>query len=176
MALELGRTRKTIELDEELTKITWNSHMNDFFIKLCKELDVLEPKHPDQVYKAHLENIKGPAAQIDSSRRNLAHTIVNALVNAGTGKDALMLPKDAKDGPWIYKVKGDAVASATASLGMIFLWDSDGGAAELSEYLDLKDSYGRMGAQIAIGLCNSGISNDLDPAKALLSDAITGKE
>eukprot|EP00331_Platyophrya_macrostoma_P004406 CAMPEP_0176425046 /NCGR_PEP_ID=MMETSP0127-20121128/11180_1 /TAXON_ID=938130 /ORGANISM="Platyophrya macrostoma, Strain WH" /LENGTH=873 /DNA_ID=CAMNT_0017806181 /DNA_START=32 /DNA_END=2653 /DNA_ORIENTATION=+ len=176
LALDLGRTRKTFELNEELTKITWNSHMNDFFIKLCKELDVLDPKHPDQVYKAHLENSKGPSVQIDSSRRNLAHTIVNAFVNAGTGKDALMLSKDAKAQPWIYKVKGDAVASATASLGLIFLWDSDGGASELSEYLDVKDSYGRMGAYMAVGLCNSGISNELDPAKALLQDALTGKD
>ena len=37
-----------------------------------------------------------------------------------------LILKNEKDGPWIYKVKNDGLASVTASLGLIFLWDIDG--------------------------------------------------
>ena len=59
MALNLARQRINIELDEELTKITSNTHLNEFYIDLAKDLDVLEPKTPEQIYKSHLEERKG---------------------------------------------------------------------------------------------------------------------
>ena len=60
MSLEIGRQRISLpDLDEELTKIVSNSHINEFYIKLAKDLEVDEPKHPDQIYKSHLEERKG---------------------------------------------------------------------------------------------------------------------
>ncbi len=60
-------------------------------MRLAKELDVLETKTPDQIYKSHLEEQK--AGQIDSSKANLADTYVNAFVHLGCKNDALMLNK-----------------------------------------------------------------------------------
>lgn len=113
--------------------------------------------------------------QIDSAKQNLASTIVNAFVNAGTGRDALMLSKEGKEDPWIHKVRADGAVSATASLGMIFLWDITGGN-EIMDYLELKDSYAKMGACIAIGLNNTGVSSEVDTAKALLEDQMGTKK
>jgi len=174
MALELARRRVQIDLDEDLSNIASNSLLSEFFVKLAKDLDVLEPKDPESIYKSHLEE-KKVNAQIDSAKENLAATIVNAFVNAGCGKDSLMLNNDPKADPWIHKVKADGAISATASLGLTFLWDTDGGAKEIVDYLDLKDGYARMGACIAVGLYNSGVSSDVDPAKALLEDQMDQK-
>jgi 26S proteasome regulatory subunit N1 len=59
---------------------------------LARDLDVLEPKHPDQIFKVHLEErkINLAAAHIDSAKVNLATTYVNAFVNAAYGKDQLI--------------------------------------------------------------------------------------
>lgn len=62
---------------------------------------MVEPKTPDQVYKAHLED-RNTEANIDSLKLNLAHTYCNAFVNAGFKKDALMSNKEV---PWLNKVK-----------------------------------------------------------------------
>jgi len=173
MALNVGRHRVSLNLDEELTKYATNNHLNEFYIDLAKDLDVLEPKTPEQIYKSHLEE-KRATGQIDSAKQNLASTIVNAFVNAGTGKDALMLNKTDKDDPWIHKVRADGQTSATASLGMIFLWNVEGGN-EILDYLNMKDSYGKMGACIAIGLNNMGMTNEVDTAKALLEEEMSSK-
>lgn len=59
---------------------------------MARDLDVLEPKHPDQVFKTHLEERKTNAinANLDSAKNNLAMTYANAFVNAAFGKDLLM--------------------------------------------------------------------------------------
>lgn len=46
---------------------------------------------------------------IDSAKKNLALTYVNAFVNAAYGKDKMILQddKDNKDGDWVFKVKDD---------------------------------------------------------------------
>ena len=93
------------DLDSELNKIDSNSMLTEYFLKFAKELDILEPKTPDQVYKTHLEE-KAISANIDSSKANLAHTYVNAFVNCASKKDTLLLKENSTD-PWIYKVKGD---------------------------------------------------------------------
>ncbi len=63
MALEIARQRIALNLDEKLTEITSNTHLNNFYLKLAKDLDVLEPKTPDQIYKSHLEERKGTLEQ-----------------------------------------------------------------------------------------------------------------
>lgn len=58
---------------------------------LAKDLDVLEPKKPEQIFKNQLD-AKGPI--IDSAKDNLATSYANAFVNAGFGKDYLITGDD----------------------------------------------------------------------------------
>jgi 26S proteasome regulatory subunit N1 len=60
IAFQLGRQQIDIpEVDnEELKEILSNTHLSKHFIALAKELDVLEPKIPEDIYKSHLENIR----------------------------------------------------------------------------------------------------------------------
>jgi len=45
-------------VDEELLSIISNLKTSDFYKKLARNLDVLEPKHPETVFKSHLEEKK----------------------------------------------------------------------------------------------------------------------
>lgn len=48
MAYMLGRQRNPYETkDEELSKIISNEKLSEHFKALARDLDVLEPKHPD---------------------------------------------------------------------------------------------------------------------------------
>jgi hypothetical protein len=62
--------------------------------------------------------------------------------------------------------------SAAVSLGMILLWDVDGGLMQIDKYLYSKEDYIKAGALLAMGIANSGVRNDCDPALALLSTKI----
>ncbi|OTF80314.1 hypothetical protein BLA29_004312 [Euroglyphus maynei] len=63
--------------------------------------------------------------------------------------------------------------SATGSLGLILLWDVDGGLAQIDKYLYSKEDNIKAGALLACGIVNSGVRNDCDPALALLADYVT---
>ena len=63
--------------------------MAEFFNTLVEDVDFKEPKHPDQIYKINLDG--GEGTKIDSKKANVAHTLVNAFVNAGYGTDVFML-------------------------------------------------------------------------------------
>ena len=84
------------EEDEELESIARGSDwMTEFFHALGKELDVMEAKSPEDIYKSHLEDKKGqPTTVLDSAKQNLATTFVNAFVNAGFGKTGASAPRD----------------------------------------------------------------------------------
>ena len=62
--------------------------------------------------------------------------------------------------------------SAAASLGMILLWDVDGGLTQIDKYLYAQEDYIKAGALLAVGIVNSGVRNDCDPALALLTEYI----
>lgn len=63
--------------------------------------------------------------------------------------------------------------SATASLGLILLWDVDGGLTQIDKYLYSSENFIKSGALLACGIVNSGVRNECDPALALLSDYIS---
>lgn len=71
--------------------------LNHFYLQLIKDLNLIDPKRPREVYKEMLGE-KGP--KIESSQLNLADTFTNAFVNLGTSKDALFDNKE-NDKPWI---------------------------------------------------------------------------
>ena len=62
--------------------------------------------------------------------------------------------------------------SATASIGLVLLWDVDGGLTQIDKYLYSPEDYIKAGALLACGIVNTGVRNDCDPALALLSDYV----
>ncbi|EOA18379.1 hypothetical protein CARUB_v10006910mg [Capsella rubella] len=182
----IARHGITFELDQEmvannddkdaLQDIVNNTKLGDGYLTLARDIEVMEAKTPEDIYKAHL--IDGRASSgpsVDSARQNLSATFVNAFVNAGFGQDKLMtVPSDSTGsaGNWIFKNKDHGKISATASLGMIHLWDVDTGLSQLDKYLQVSDNSIVAGAVLGIGIVNCGIKNDCDPALALLGDYI----
>jgi 26S proteasome regulatory subunit N1 len=99
---------------DELVEIIGNTKLTESFRRLATELDVMEPKSPEDVYKSHLADAGGSTAETDgttpeSSRSNIAATYVNALVNMGFGVDKLVTVKEEASGriEWLYKHKAD---------------------------------------------------------------------
>ncbi|KAK9502033.1 hypothetical protein O3M35_012641 [Rhynocoris fuscipes] len=181
LAFMVGRQQLSLELSNDLpdksdlTIIMSNTHVNDHFHSLARELDIMEPKTPEEVYKTWLEglvlrptyNLDVP---VDSARHNLASTFVNAFVNAGFSRDKLVSVEDGNK--WMYKNKQHGMLSAAASLGLIHLWDVDGGLTPIDKYLYTSEDYIKSGALLALGIVNCGVRNDCDPALALLSDYV----
>lgn len=129
---------------------------------------MLDPKKPEDIYKSHLEDKRLNANQIDSAKENLSSTYTNAFVNAGYGNDALFCDNDS----WIHKNKDSGMAAATASLGMVMLWDIDEGLSKIDKYMEARDDYIVAGSYMAAGLLNTGIRNENDPVKAVLEDKL----
>lgn len=177
LAFMLGRQQIFLQLDEnatdydDLVEIMSNSHLNNHFLSLGRELDIMEPKTPEDVYKSHLDNTRTHfgTSQIDSARQNLAASFVNGFVNAGFGKDKILMEDGNK---WLYKNKDHGMLSATASLGLILLWDVDGGLTPIDKYLYSAEDHIKSGALLACGIVNCGVRNEVDPALALLSDYV----
>jgi len=88
-------------------------------------------------------------SNVDSAKQNLASTFVNAFVNAGFRRDKLITDEGSK---WIYKNRDLGMMSATASLGMVLLWDVEGGLGELDKYMYMSDDNIRAGALLGMGM------------------------
>ncbi|XP_028138839.1 26S proteasome non-ATPase regulatory subunit 2 [Diabrotica virgifera virgifera] len=177
LAFMLGRQQIYVEIPEhtpeyeDLIEIMANCHLNNHFLNLARELDIMDPKTPEDVYKSHLENSRPPFGgnQVDSARQNLAASFVNGFVNAAFGQDKLLMEDGNK---WLYKNKEHGMLSATASLGLILLWDVDGGLTPIDKYLYSSEDHIKSGALLACGIVNCGVRNECDPALALLSDYV----
>ncbi|GLV43279.1 Regulatory particle non-ATPase 1 [Carabus blaptoides fortunei] len=177
LAFMLGRQQIYLEINENVTEyddlieIMANCHLNNHFLNLARELDIMEPKTPEDVYKSHLENTRPPfgGGQVDSARQNLAASFVNGFVNAAFGQDKLLMEDGNK---WLFKNKEHGMLSATASLGLILLWDVDGGLTPIDKYLYSAEDHIKSGALLACGIVNCGVRNECDPALALLSDYV----
>lgn len=73
---------------------------------------------------------------------------------------------------WPFSFWIPGMLSAAASLGLIYLWDVDGGLTPIDKYLYTSEDYIKAGALLALGIVNCGVRNDCDPALALLSDYV----
>lgn len=170
LCLMLGRQRTNYEMeDEDLFKIISYERLSEHFRSLARDLDTLEPKTPEQIFKSHLEE-KKTEAKIDSFKENLATTYCNGFLNAGYGTDKLMTVN--ADDEWIWKNKDSGMTAAAASLGLLHLWDIDEGFAKIDKYMESTNDLIRAGAYMAVGIINSGIKNDSDPVFALLGEHI----
>lgn len=157
--------------DEQLNACLSNEKLPDHFKSLAKELNLLEPKMPEDIYKSHLESTRTAGlTNVDSARHNLASAFVNAFTNAGFGHDKMLL--DVGEGDkmsWIFKTKDDGQFSTTASLGMLLRWDIENGLEQIDKYSYSDDTQIKAGALLAIGLLNSAVRSDTEPAMALLA-------
>ncbi|RWS26321.1 26S proteasome non-ATPase regulatory subunit 2-like protein, partial [Leptotrombidium deliense] len=172
LAFMLGRQQIMLEdvSDSDCVDIMSNTHLNNHFLALGRELDILEAKKPEDIYKSHLESTRYGAQNLDSARANLSSSFVNGFLNCGFGKDKLLLIEDGNK--WLYKNKDHGMMSATASLGLILLWDVDSGLTQIDKYLYSNEDHIKAGALLACGLVNCGVRNDCDPALALLGDYV----
>jgi len=178
MCLLLARCRSKheTEVGDDLDSIISNETLSDTYLALGRDLDVVDAKTPEDIYKSHLGETAGfkrgkAKANVDSARGNLASTFVNGFVNAGFGHDTLMTPADSD---WLYKNKGVGMLSATASLGWVMLWNVEGGLTVIDKFLYSSEENVKAGAALAVGVVSSGIRNEADPALALLSEHVEG--
>ena len=155
--------------DQELMDCLNNTYLPNHFKTLAKELNILDPKMPEDIYKTHLENNRGGGASADSAKNNLASAFVNAFVNAGFGDDKMMLVENEQKS-WVWKTKEDGMMSTAASLGMLLQWDVEGGLDKIDKYQYAQEDPIKAGALLALGIVNSGVRNDGDPALSLLGD------
>lgn len=178
LALDLGRAGilldEEIEDDEDLRAAMSNRKLCQQFVHLAKDLDVLEPKTPEDIYKTHLLDSRSPSstANLDSARANLASSFVNAFVNMGFGKDKLMLDPSMR---WIHRNKEHGMMSAAASLGMIMLWDVDVGLSNIDKYMYAEQEYVRAGALLAVGVVSANVRHEVDPPLYILTEHVTAE-
>jgi 26S proteasome regulatory subunit N1 len=176
MALLTARQNIWVDLpedeeDTELQDCLNNTRLPDYFKTLAKEINNLEPKTPDEIYKTHLESSRTAGlTNTDSAKHNLASAFVNAFVNAGYGNDKLMLSVENKSS-WVWKTKDEGMMSTAASLGMLMQWDVEMGLDKIDPFTYLSEDYIKAGAMLATGIINSGVRMDSDPAMALLGDS-----
>ena len=77
---------------------------------------------------------------------------------------------------WIFKNKDHGKIAATASIGLITLWDIEGGLPQIDKYQYSKDPYVVGGAALAVGLTCTRVSHENDPAFALLFDQCENRD
>ena len=135
--------------DDEIAECLNNARLSEHFLALGKELNILDPKTPEDIYKSHLENTRGgPGASVDSAKQNLANSFVNSFVNAGFTTDKLILTEN-DTSSWVYKNKDIGMLSATTSIGMIHQWNIDDGLTAIDRFMsaeeeNIKVSSGRL--------------------------------
>lgn len=156
--------------DDDMLAILGNTSLAAKFKSFGKAVGVEDPKLPEDIYKSHLEPTRA-GSNLDSARGNLASTFVNAFVNAGFGNDKLMV--SAPEGQsWIYKNKEHGMMSATASLGMSMLWDSEAGIDQIDKYSYSSEEHIKAGSLLAMGILHASTRQDPDVAFALLEESV----
>ncbi|KAM0323492.1 hypothetical protein ACHAQA_008772 [Verticillium albo-atrum] len=177
LAFLVARQRIWLELpeeiigdDQELQDSLANIKLSEHFKSLGKELNILEPKTTEDIYKSHLESSRvAGMTNLDSARHNLAAAFVNGFVNAGFGNDKMMLVEGDKES-WVWKTKGDGMMSTVASLGTLLQWDVENALDKIDKYTYAQEPEIMAGAMLAIGITNAGVRLDSEPALALLGD------
>ncbi|MCJ1313356.1 proteasome regulatory particle base subunit [Agyrium rufum] len=183
MAFQIARQQITLDLpeadtedDERIAECLGNMKLSEYFKTLGKELNILDPKVPEDIYKSHLESSRTAGlTNVDSARHNLASAFVNAFTNVGFGNDKLMLVEGDKT-TWVWKTKDDGMLSTTASLGMLLQWDEDS-LDKINTFTYASEEEIKAGALLATGILYSGVRTEGDNAMAILcdSDALDNK-
>ena len=163
------------KMDNDTLEIMRNYKQSDYFRILANTLELLEPKHPEDVFKSHLEDKKVQnSKKIESSKINMAYSIASAFINAGFGTEVLLSKKDSD---WIYKNKEQGIQCLLSGIGLINIWDYLEGPNKVYELAGKKetDIYKRTGRNIGLGVCLCGIHDENDVAVAVLLDELSDK-
>lgn len=161
--------------NQEVQEAISNTKLHEYYHYLVKELNLLDPKVPEDIYKSHLENAKyglGTSGSIDSAKQNLAAAFVNSFINLGHGTDKLVQTEE-DNKSWIYKTKGPGMISTTASLGSLHQWNINEGLQHLDKYTYSTEDEVKAGALLGTGIVSSGVHDEVDAALALLQDYVT---
>ena len=180
LAFILASQRIWIEDNEisnnpELQSIISNLKLSDYFKRLGRDMDVVEPKHPEEVFKSHLEETKGSDAKLDSYKLNMAASIASSFINAGFGTESLLSKKDSD---WFSRNKDEGVLNLLAGLGLINMWDIECGPNELEKYMSSNeiDPNKRAGYNIGLGIISSGVRDENNLSFAILSNQLNDKK
>ena len=163
------------KINNDTLEIMRNYKQSDYFKILAKTLELLEPKHPEDVFKSHLEDKKVQnSKKIESSKINMAYSIASAFINAGFGTEVLLSKKDSD---WIYKNKEQGIQCLLGGIGLVNIWDYLEGPNKVYELASKKetDIYKRTGRNIGLGICLCGIKDENDVAIAVLLDELSDK-
>lgn len=155
--------------DDELGNILGNANLSKWYQALQKDLQILDPKEPEDIYKSHLVEGRGGSSKTDSAQLNLASSFVSALVNAASGKDKLMTT-DAN--AWLGQNRNHGILAAVASLGMIHMWDMESGSSELDKYMSKDNEHQRAGGILGMGILMSGIRSEFDPVWSTVQEHV----
>ncbi|KAI0111368.1 26S proteasome regulatory complex, non-ATPase subcomplex, Rpn1 subunit [Daldinia grandis] len=163
---DIDSKKDAMEMDEAVS----NVKLAEYFKTLGKELNILEPKTTEDIYKSHLESSRvAGMTNLDSARHNLAAAFVNAFVNAGYGNDKMMLVDQDKES-WVWKTKDEGMVSTVASLGTLLMWDVETGLDKIDKFTYSSEPLIVAGSMLAIGIMTSGVRIDSEPGLALLGD------
>lgn len=158
----------------DIQDIISNAKLPQYYSYLVNELNLLDPKVPEDIYKLHLENTKfglGTSGLIDSAKQNLAAAFVNAFINYGFGSDKLVQTEQ-DNKLWIYKTKGPGIVLTTASLAAIHMWNVDKGLEVLDKYTYLTENEVKAGALLGMGIVTANVHSDMDASLALLQEYV----
>lgn len=178
LAQQFNRFTYPVEIEdsEEVQEIISNVKLPEYFSYLVKELNLLEPRVPEDIYKSHLEDSRFSygVGSIDSAKQNLAASFVNAFANLGFCSDKLVSPSGKDENKsWIYRTKGSGMVSSTASIGSIYQWNIDDGFQALDKYSYSNDDEIKAGALLGMGIVSSNIHDEAEAAFALLQEYVT---
>ena len=164
-----------IKIDNKIIDIMRNYKLTEYFKVLAKTLELLEPKHPEDVFKSHLEDKKSQnTKKIESYKINMAYSIASSFINAGYGTEVLLSKKDSD---WIYKNKEEGIQCLIAGMGLVNVWDYLEGPNKVYELAGNKeqDTFKRSGRNIGLGLSLCGIKEENDLAIAVLLEELLDK-
>lgn len=175
----IDRVGETKEEEEALQEIMFNAKLSKHYLELAKELQILPPKDPEDLFKSATVGSSDPlriVPKAETAKSNLAIVLGNAFLNAGYCQDKLMA---ADQEQFMWKNKDQALMTAAASLGAINMWNLGDGLSALDSLLTVHQQSTnpqavnvQAGALMGIGLVHSGIRNEADPAFALLRDSL----
>jgi len=173
LAHMMGRQHFMFDLDEaedfksvdgeKFIEAAGNANLHQFFRTLLKDLDVIDPKLPSDVYKTVQDGDQ------PSEKKNLASVFVNGFLNCGSGKDKL-LEKD--DGRFIHENKANGILCAVASFGLIKLWDTQDGFNVFDKYQNAEKIEVKAGALLGIGVVSANVRDESEAAWAFLETEI----
>jgi len=182
MAAMMGRFRIVLddewhgEQDEQVNNLIWNSKLSEYYMYTARDLDSVAPKSPEDIYKTHLQDQRTHlSAPANSHQLNLASSFVNGFVNAGFQSDTLLTPSTESGNQWIYKNKDHRMISATASLGLLYLWDADTGINKVDKWMYTPEEDIKAGALMAMGILHSGVKTEFDSVPAVVEDYLSNK-